>query len=118
METKKIKVDLEEVKVVSIMIDLGSLERYMDRFLALKNHERHTREILEVRGFDGSNSVSVTLMIDENEDEAKEVEHCMEYVGQFGNIVGNPDVDTAFIFDKDANGIDGQLDWKELYVIS
>ena len=118
METKKIKVELEEVKVCKIMIDLHNLQNYMDRFLALKNHERNTREILEVRGFDGSNYVEVTILIDDTEDEAKEVEHCKDFVGQFGKFVGDPEVTTAYILNKDYNGIDSIIDYKELYLYS
>ena len=116
METKKIKVELEEVKVVNILIDLSDdIKNYMSKFLALKNHERETKEILEVRNFYGSNHVSVTFLIDEH-DEAEEVERCKDWVEQFGKLVGEPEVDTAFILDKDYNGIDSQLDWKELYI--
>jgi hypothetical protein len=117
METKKIRVELDEVKVVNIMIDLGDdIENYMSKFLALKNHERETKEILEVRNFYGSNHVSVTLLIDEESDQAEEVERCKDFVGQFGKWVGEPEVDTAYILDKDYNGINSQLDWKELYI--
>ena len=116
METKKIKVELEEVKVCKIMIDLHNLQNYMDRFLALKNHERNTREILEVRGFDGSNYVEVTILIDDTEDEAKAVEHCKDFVGQFGTFTCEPTVETAYILDKNYNDINYQLDWKELYL--
>ena len=99
------------------MIDLGEdLGLYQSRFLALKNHERETAEILEVRNFYGSNKVSVTILIDDEEDQEKEIEHCKDFVGQFGKWVGEPEVDTAFILDKDYNGIDNTLGWKELYL--
>ncbi len=117
METKKIRVELDEVKVVSITIDLSDdIENYMSKFLALKNHERETKEILEVRNFYGSNHVSVAILIDEENDQAEVVERCKDWVGQFGVIVEEPEVDTAFILDKDYNGINSQLDWKELYI--
>ena len=117
METKKIRVELDEVKVVSITIDLGEdIQNYMSKFLSLKNHERETREILEVRNFYGSNHVSVTLLIDEENNQTEEVERCKDWVGQFGTFVGEPEVDTAYILDKDYNGINSKLDWKELYI--
>ena len=116
METKKIRVELEEVKVCRIQIDLHDIQNYMDKFLALKNHERNTREMLEVRGFNGSNHVEVTIMLDEENDQAAEVEHCKDYVGQFGTFVGEPEVTTAYILDKEYNGIKSALDWKELYL--
>ena len=116
METKKIRVELEEVKVCRIQIDLHDLQNYMDRFLALKNHERNTREILEVSGINDSNCVNVTIMIDYDEDEAKEIERCKDFVGQFGTFTCEPTVETAYILDKNANDINFQLDWKELYL--
>ena len=117
METKKIRVELEEVKVVEVLIDLGDdIQNYMSKFLALKNHERETREILEVRNFYGSNHVSVVILIDEENDQAENVERCKDWVEQFGTVIGEPEVDTAFLLDKDYNGINSQLDWKELYI--
>lgn len=119
METKKIRVELEEVKVVSVTVDLGEdLENYMSAFLSLKNHERETKEILEVRNFYRSNNVRITFLIDEeDDDEAKEeVEHCKVWAGQFGKLVSDPEVETAFILDKDSNGIDSALGYKEMYI--
>ena len=117
METKRIRIELEEVKVVNILLDLGDdLQNYMSKFLSLKNHERETREILEVRNFYGSNHVSVTMLIDELKDETKWVERCKDWAGQFGEFIGEAEVDTAFLLDKDANCIDSELDWKEMYI--
>lgn len=115
METKKIRIDFEEVKTVRILIDLGNdLENYMSMFLALKNHERETKEILEVRNFYGSNHVSIVFLIEE--DESKEVERCKDYASQFGNLVHDPEVETAFILDKDWNGLNSALDYKDVYI--
>ena len=96
METKTIKVEFEQVKVVEIMLDLANLENYKSKFLALKNHQRHTDEILEVSGWDGSNSVFVVLLIEEERDEAQEVEKCKDFAGQFGKIE-RCEVKTAWI---------------------
>ena len=86
MRTKKINVVFEEVKVAVFGVDLKNLENYMSKFLALKNHQRHTDEILEVRGFDGSNKVRVVILIEENEPEEKEMQLCVDFVEQFGEI--------------------------------
>lgn len=116
LTTKKIKVEFEEVKVVTITLDLGNdIERYQSRYLALKNHQRETKEILDVRNFYGSNQVEVTYLI-EDDDEAAEIEKVKEHAGQFGKITYDPEVETAYILDKDANGIWSALDWKEFYV--
>mgnify|MGYP006916224183 CR=1 FL=1 len=69
MKTKKINVEFEQAKVVNMDVDLQNLENYMSKFLALKNHQRHTDEILDVSGFDGSNKVRVVILIDDEEDE-------------------------------------------------
>ena len=95
MRTKLINIEFEEVKVVKFEIDLVNLENYMSKFLALKNHERHTDEILKVSGWDGSNSVLVVMLIDE-EDEANEVARCKKYIEQFGKIESCR-VETAWI---------------------
>ena len=120
METKKIRVELEEVKVVGITIDLGEdIQNYMSKFLSLKNHERETAEILEVLNFYGSNHVHVTFLIEDDADEAKEVEHCKDWAEQFGKVINEPEVETAYILDKEANGLSGfcgQLDGKEFYL--
>lgn len=120
METKKIRVELEEVKVVEVSIDLGDdLQNYMSKFLALKNHERETAEILEVRNFYGSNHVHVTFLIEDDADEAMEVEHCKDWAEQFGKVINEPEVESAYILDKQANGLSGfcdQLDGKEFYL--
>lgn len=120
METKKIRVELEEVKVVEISIDLGDdLQNYMSKFLALKNHERETAEILRVLNFYGSNHVNVTFLIEDDADEVKELEHCKDWAGQFGKVINEPEVESAYILDKQANCLSefcGQLDGKELYL--
>lgn len=115
MKTKKINVEFEEVKVVEILLDLGSLENYMSKFLALKNHERETDEILEVRGIRDSNSVHVTLLIEENNDEAKEVERCEEFLEQFGTVE-RCNVETAWILSDEWNSISSKLDYAEWYL--
>lgn len=115
MKTKKINIQLEEVKVVDIMLDLGELDNYMSKFLALKNHERNTKEILQVRGFDGSNSVNVVILIEEEEDEATQLERCKDYIEQFGKVE-HCEVTTAWILDKDTNGIDGAVDYDDWFV--
>lgn len=110
MRTKKINIEMKEVKVVDIMLDLGGLDNYMSKFLALKNHERNTREILQVRGFDGSNSVNVVILIEEDEDEATQLERCKDYIEQFGEVE-HCEVTTAWILDHDENNID----WAVVY---
>lgn len=113
MRTKKINVVLEEVKVVNIMLDLGDLENYMSKFLALKNHQRNTQELLSVEGINGSSKVEVVLFIEEDEDEALEVQKCKDYTEQFGKIV-SCDVDKAWIADRSV--ISSALDFQEWYV--
>ena len=111
MKTKTIKVEFEEVKVVDMLVSLGdSLEQYMSKFLSLKNHERETDEILEVRGIRDSNSVHVVILIDDYQDETKEVKHCKDFVSQFGKI-SQAEVETAWILNKDENNIDGALNY-------
>lgn len=120
MKTKKINVEFEEVKVVDMLVDLGeSLEQYMSMFLSLKNHERNTEEILEVRGINDSNSVHVVILFDEESDvaktEAEYVEHCKEFVSQFGKV-DNCEVETAWILNKEWNNIDSALNYDEWYI--
>lgn len=86
MRTKKLSIEFEECKAAFIEIDLENLENYMSKFLALKNHERNTREILEVSGFNRSNEVRVVILIDDEEDSEKELEKCKDYAEQFGKI--------------------------------
>ena len=117
MRIKKINVEFEEVKVVSITLDLGNdLENYMSKFLALKNHERNTDEILEVKGFNGSNSLNVVILIDEDEDEAEEVKKCKGYIEQFGEIESY-EIQTAWILDDTYwDGLSSKFDDAEWYV--
>lgn len=96
MKTKKILVEFEEVRVVDFLIDLDNLDNYMSKFLALKNHQRHTPEILEVRGFDDSNHVRIVILLDEYEDEKKQVEKAQEFVEQFGDII-DVDIEDSWI---------------------
>ena len=71
MKEKEIKVTFEEVKVVELMVDMGRLEEYKSNFLALKNHERETKEIVKVQGHLMSSMVEVVFIMDvETEDEA------------------------------------------------
>lgn len=109
METKKLSVEFEEVKVCKILVDLGDLKQYMSSFLSLKNHERETPEILEVRGFRDSSRVRVVILIDENEIEENEVKHCTDFVEQFGKI-SNWEVENVYILDLDANSVQYKLD--------
>ena len=114
MKTKKIFVEFEEVRIVDFMIDLDNLDNYMSKFLALKNHQRHTPEILEVRGFDESNHVRVVILLDEEEDEKKQVEQAKDFVEQFGDIL-QMDVDNSWILnDSYFDGVHSHfntLDW-------
>ena len=114
MKTKKINVVFEEVTVIDMVVDLGNIDDYMSAFLSLKNHERNTDEILEVRGINDSNSVHVVLLIDENS-ETVEIERSKRFVSQFGKIERYV-IDTAWILDKDANNINGALNYNEWYV--
>lgn len=93
---KKITIEFEEVRVVDFLIDLDNLDNYMSKFLALKNHQRHTPEILEVRGFDSSNHVRVVILLDEYEDEKKQVKKAEEFVEQFGEII-DTDIENSWI---------------------
>lgn len=115
MKTKKINIQLEEVKVVDIMLNLGNLDNYKNRFLALKNHERETREILQVRGYLMSDCVSVVILIDEHENETKQVERVKDFIEQFGKVE-HCEVTTAWILDKDTNGIDEAVDYEDWFV--
>lgn len=117
MKTKTIKMEFEQAKVVNVTIDLGDLERYKSRFLALKNHERETDEILGVRGFLMSNSVRVVILIDENEEENEELRKCKEWAEQFGEIKSCK-VDTAWILDDKnyGDGVTSQLNFDDWYV--
>lgn len=118
MRTKKLNIEFEEVKVAILVVDLKNLENYMSKFLALKNHQRHTREILEVRGFDESNKVRVAILIEENEPEDKEMQMCVDFAEQFGEIT-HKHVEKAWILNDNLhpqidwllNGMDGELDW-------
>ena len=118
MRTKKLSIEFEEVKVAILVVDLKNLENYMSKFLALKNHQRHTDAILEVRGFDESNKVRVAILIQENEPEDKEMQMCVDFVEQFGEIT-HKHVENAWILNDDLhpqidwllNGMDGELDW-------
>ena len=113
MRTKNINVVFEEVKVVNIMIDLGELEKYMSKFLALKNHQRNTQELLSVEGINGSSKVEVVLLIDEENEESSEVQKCKDYAEQFGKIT-SCEVDTAWVVERDGN-VDSALDYDEWY---
>lgn len=115
MRTKKINIEMEEVKVVDIMLDLGELDNYMSKFLALKNHERDTREILQVRGFYGSDSVNVVVLIDEHLKETRQVERVKDFIEQFGKVESYK-VATAWVLDKDENGIDWAVDYDDWYI--
>lgn len=116
MRTKRINVEFEESKVVDIMLDLGdNIKNYMSKFLALKNHERNTDEILQVKGFNGSNHLNVVILIDDN-DEKAEVEHCKEYIEQFGKII-SCEVKTAWILDDTyMDGLSSKFDYDEWFV--
>ena len=113
--TKKISVEFEEVKVCIVELDLGKLEHYKSKFLALKNHERETSEILEVRGFLYSSWVRVTFLIDENEIESEEVQRCRDFAGQFGRL-GVSKVDTAWMINRHDSDIDFQLNYEDWFI--
>lgn len=113
METKIVKVEFEKAKVVKFIVDLENLENYMSKFLALKNHQRHTDEILEVSGWDGSNSVRVVMLIEEELGETQEVKRCKEYIEQFGRIE-SCDVQNAWILnDTYGDGIGATFRYKD-----
>lgn len=116
METKKINVEFEEVKVAKIMLDLVNLDNYMDKFLALKNHQRHTDEILSVIGFDDSNSVRVVILLDEYENETEQIQQCKDFVEQFGKIESLR-IGTAWIInDTYMDGVTSELGYGDWYV--
>lgn len=114
MENKILRIELEAVKVANILVDLGGLKSYMSNFLALKNHERETDEILSVQGIYGSNEVHVILLIDEEKPQHEELAKCIDFAGQFGKVV-NSEVEDAYILEKQLNDINYELDYKELY---
>lgn len=121
MKTKNINVVVEEVKVIAFTIDLGNeLAKYQSRFLALKNHERETEEIVEVRNFYGSNKVRVTYLLEDEEYECltEQVERCKEHVEQFGEIVSQSEIETAYTLDcGELSMMRNKIDYKELYLI-
>lgn len=116
METKQVTLHFEKNKVAVFMIDLLDLENYMSKFLALKNHERNTEEILKVSGFNGSNLVEVVMLIGEEEGAQEEMKHCHEYVEQFGTIT-HEELTDAWICDKGADSMDYRLDFDDWYII-
>lgn len=113
--TKKISVEFEEVKICIVVLDLGNLENYKSKFLALRNHWRETSEILAVHNFRNSNSVEVTFLIDEGEKESDEVLKCRDFAEQFGLVVSDR-VETAWIINRRETDIDYQLDYKDWFV--
>lgn len=113
--TKKISVEFEEVKVCIVTIDLRDLENYKSKFLALKNHERETSKILEVRGFRDSNLVDVTFLIDEDEEESDEVLKCRDFAEYFGKVTDS-EVETAWIINRRDTDIDYRLDYKDWFI--
>lgn len=117
MRKKRINVEFEEVKVCDILLDLGPfIENYMSKFLSLKNHERNTDEILRVMGFNGSNHLNVVILIDDAEDETKEVKSCKDYIEQFGQIL-SCEVHTAWVInDTYMDGLSSKFGDDEWYV--
>lgn len=116
MKTKKVNIELEEVKVVKVLIEFTNPDDYKSKWLALKNHERETREILAVRNFYGSNDVEVVFLIDDGMDESEEVKECRDWIEYFTYNIKECEVETAYIIDRGANGIsDVELDFKGLY---
>lgn len=110
---KRISIIFEEVKVVKLYIDLGGLDNYMSKFLALKNHQRNTSEILSVEGSNGSNIIELVLLIDEDENEGNEIIKCKDYAEQFGKITSY-DVENAWIVPRDWS-LDEKLNYKDWY---
>lgn len=115
METKKLTLQFEKGKVAVFEIDLLNLENYKSKFLALKNHERNTEEILEVLGFNGSNSVRVVMLIGDEEGAEYEMERCHEYIEQFGTIT-HEGIEDAWLCNKDENSIDYKLNHEDWYI--
>ena len=110
---KRISIIFEEVKVVKIYIDLANVDNYISKFLALKNHQRNTPEILSVEGSNGSNIVEIVLLIDEDENEENEIIKCKDYAEQFGKITSY-DVEKAWIVPRDWS-LDEKLNYKDWY---
>ena len=111
---KRISIIFEEVKVVKIYIDLANVDNYMSKFLALKNHQRNTPEILSVEGSNGSNIVELVLLIDEEENEENEIIKCKDYAEQFGKV-DSYDVENAWIVPQDW-GLSEKLGYKDWYL--
>lgn len=110
---KRISIIFEEVKVVKINIDLANVDNYMSKFLALKNHQRNTPEILSVEGSNGSNLVEIVLLIDEDENVESEIIKCKDYAEQFGKIDSYV-VENVWIVPRDWS-LDEKLNYKEWY---
>lgn len=115
METKKVTLQFEKGKVVEFTLDLLNLENYKSKFLALKNHERNTQEILEVSGFNGSNSVIVVMLIGDEEGAEDYIKSCHEFIEQFGTIT-HEEIKDAWLCDKQANSIEYKLDYDDWYL--
>lgn len=116
METKKVTLHFEKNKVAVFTLDLLNLENYMSKFLALKNHERNTEEILKVSGFNGSNLVEVVMLIGDTEGAYEEMEHCHEYVEQFGTIT-HEELTDAWICNQASDSMEYILDYNDWYII-
>lgn len=110
---KRISIIFEEVKVVKLYIDLANVNNYMSKFLALKNHQRNTSEILSVEGSNGSNIIEIVILIDEDENEGNEIIKCKDYVEQFGKIVSY-EVEKAWIVPREWE-LDEKLNYKYWY---
>lgn len=116
--TKKIVAEFEECKVFRAFLELGNLENYKSRFLALKNHERETSQILKVEGAYGSSGVEVVIDIEDlllsyTEEEA--TKKCRDFLEQFCDEILYPEIITAYVCDASAC-----FDWelREYYFIN
>ena len=111
MKTKKILVEFESVKVVEILLDFGEdLATYQSRFLSIKNHERETSEILEVRNFYRSNHVLVVILLDDEEDTESGLHAAKDWADQFGTILRSDIMDAWILNDSYMDGVHANLD--------
>ena len=111
MKTKKFLVEFEQVKVAEILIDLGDdLSNYMSKYLALRNHQRETNEILEVLNFRRSNHVLVVILLDDDCPDSVKIVQCDTWAEQFGKILRNEVVDAWILNDGYMDGVHSHFD--------
>ena len=111
MDTKKFLVEFEKVKVAEVLIDLGNdLSNYMSKYLALRNHQRETAEILEVLNFNRSNHVLVVILLDDDGLNNEVRKQCSDWAEQFGDILRIEVLDSWILNDSYFDGVHSHFD--------